>query len=499
MKLEDRVIAWLAQQEAQSYLVGGCVRDRLLKRRTYDLDVATTGDGLSMARHLANHFGGDYYPLDTERSTGRAILYREGEARLVVDVARLRGSDLASDLADRDFTINALAMDFRSLGTIIDHHGGCSDLEACLIRPVSDASIRSDPVRALRGVRLAAQLNFRLAPETENLIRRDGAALSEVSGERVRDELAHLLKLACAGPYLNRLDELGLLTIVLPELEPLRDLPQPPPHYLNGLAHSLETVCTLEVLLDEVLGVRGKGHGSDCREEKAPGAGPPDSRTFGPLVPYSERLESHFGQTMSDARPRVVVLKLAALLHDTGKPGTRTQGEDGQIHFIGHEQKGAKIAAEALRRLRFSQPEVRLAETIVCHHMRPLLLAKQGTVSSRAVYRFFRDTGEAGVDVLLHALADHWATYPPDREDDQGERLAALTARMLEDCWQHHAERVEPPVLVDGHDLMREFGLPPGPQIGDLLETVREAQVSGQVRTRDEAFILIRSALADKA
>jgi hypothetical protein len=101
------------------------------------------------------------------------------------------------------------------------------------------------------------------------------------------------------------------------------------------------------------------------------------------------------------------------------------------------------------------------------------------------------------VDVLLHALADHWATYPPDRKDDQEERLVALTARMLEDYWQHQAERVDPPALIDGHDLMGQFHLQPGPQIGELIEAVREAQVSGQVRTREEALALIRTVLAD--
>ncbi|MCL7454131.1 MAG: polynucleotide adenylyltransferase, partial [Anaerolineae bacterium] len=126
---------------------------------------------------------------------------------------------------------------------------------------------------------------------------------------------------------------------------------------------------------------------------------------------------------------------------------------------------------------------------------RPLLLAAQASVSSRAVYRFFRDTGDAGVDVLLHALADHLATYPPGEAGDPWLRLVALAERMLADYWDRRAQRVEPPLLLDGHDLLALFDLEPGPKIGELLELVREAQVSGEVQGRDEALALVRQHL----
>jgi poly(A) polymerase len=135
----------------------------------------------------------------------------------------------------------------------------------------------------------------------------------------------------------------------------------------------------------------------------------------------------------------------------------------------------------------------------VRHHMRPLLLANQESVSSRAVYRFFRDTGDAGVDILLHALADHRATYAPGAEDDRWAHLVDLAARMLASYWERQAEQVAPPPLIDGHDLLRAFELQPGPLVGELLEAVREAQVSGEVRTREEALALARANLAKKA
>ena len=518
MVVEDRVIAWLAQQDVAAYLVGGCVRDRLLNRPVYDLDVTVAGDGLDLARRLANRFGGAYYPLDEARSTGRAILSDEQDGCLVVDVARFRGpaplgssppeQSLAADLADRDFTINALAADVRASGEVIDLHNGLADLAAGLIRPVSEDSIRNDPLRALRAVRLAAALGFALAPQTEFLIQRDGGALAGVSGERVRDELARLLARPQAAPYLAQLDDLGLLTVIIPELEPLRGLSQPPPHYLDVLAHSLETVRTLETLLDSLfhgLGPEQGGGGRRTKDEsrKTPNTQYPIPNTQYPvsnapldlLSPFADRARVHVEQVMGDARPRLVTLKLAAVLHDTGKPVARSVDDDGRIRFIGHEKESVRITGKVLRRLRFNRSEVRLGETIVRHHMRLLLLANQKSVSSRAVYRFFRDTGDAGVDVLLHALADHRATYASQAEDERWPRLVALTARMLADYWQRQGERLDPPPLIDGHDLQREFGLQPGPHIGELLEAVREAQVSGEVRSREEALGLVTARL----
>ena len=492
-RIEGQIIEWLAQQRVAAYLVGGCVRDRILGRPIYDLDVAVERGGLALARRLADHFQGAYYPLDSERDTGRAILRVPQGQPVAVDVAGFRGPDLASDLADRDFTINALAANVRTPEEIVDLHNGLRDLEEGVIRPVSEAAIRHDPLRALRAVRQVAQLGFRLAPETEALICRDGQALTAVAGERVRDELARFLVLPHAAPHLERLDHLGLLTLILPELEPLRGLEQPPPHYLPALAHSLETVRALEHLLVDLLPDLSLGPGGVAK-----GRGPFVPAEVESLAPFASRLEEHLGEVFGDVRPRLVTLKLAALLHDTGKPTTRSVDESGRIRFLGHPAKGAKIARAALGRLRFNRCEVQLAETIVRHHMRPLLLAQQETVSKRAVYRFFRDTREAGLDVLLHALADQGAIYGLTAAgQDAWSRLVALTARMFADYWERPAERVSPPALISGRDLIREFGLRPGSRIGDLLEAVREAQISGEIADREEALAFVSRKLAE--
>lgn len=485
MSLIDQVVTWLAGHGVPAYLVGGLVRDRLLGRPNYDIDLAVDGDGLALARRLANAFQGDYYPLDPERGTGRAILYDHGGRRLVVDVARFRGPDLAADLADRDFTINALAADVHNPGIIIDHHGGTADLAAGLIRAVSEDSIRNDPLRALRAIRQAAQLGFLLAPETETLLRRDGPAVAEVSAERQRDELARLLARHDAAPWLRYLDDLGLLTAILPELEPLRGEAQPAPHHLDVLTHSLAAVEELETTLAAILAA-----------PEAPGESAAAALGLLPLVPYAGQIQAHLEERLGHDRPRLVSLKLATLLHDAGKPAARSI-EDGRIRFFGHPRSSAQITGEVMQRLRFSKPEVRLGILVARHHMRPLLLAGQGSVSARAVYRFFRDTGDAGVDVVLHALADHQATYAPGAEGEEWPPLVALAARMLGDYWQRR-QQVAPEPLISGRDLLRELELEPGPHIGTLLEAVREAQVAGEVHTREQALALVRQRLSQR-
>jgi tRNA nucleotidyltransferase/poly(A) polymerase len=498
VSIQKQVADWLAQQGLEVYLVGGCVRDQLLGRRVHDLDVAVAGDGLALARRLADRFRGAYYPLDVARSTGRAILRGDGGRRFTVDISAFRGPGLDADLLDRDFTINALAVDVLAPEHVIDHHGGIADLGARIIRPVSDDTIRNDPLRALRAVRQAGELEFALAPKTKSLIRRDGAALSQVADERIRDELARLLSLRCAAPYLEQLDNLALLPTVIPELEPLRHLVQPPPHRWDALTHSIRTVSALEEIVARLLANGGSQNqdrlheeGSGCRPMANVWADESPGR-LEVLASYAVQIGAHVEQSLGADRTRLVTLKLAALLHDTGKPSARSVDEGGRIRFFDHQQEGTRITGDVLRRLRFNRAEVHLGQGIVRHHMRPLLLASQGSVSSRAIYRFFRDTGEAGVDVLLHALADHGATCPADAENEPWSNLLALVARMLSDYWQRPSARVTPAPLIDGHDVQRECGLRPGPQIGLLLETVREAQVGGDVRTREEALALVR-------
>ncbi len=463
--LRAAVFDWLAARPEPIWLVGGTLRDRLLGRATEDIDLAVDGDALALARALADRFGGSYYPLDEGRGTGRAILRDAQGHRLVVDAARLRAPDIRGDLAGRDFTLNALAAPPGRSDELLDPFGGRADLAAGRIRPVSDDSIRQDPLRALRAVRLAAQLGFELAPETESLMRRDGPGLAGVSAERVRDELMRLLALPLAAPWVRRLEDLGLLRVVLPELDPLRGVTQTAPHCLDVFEHSLAVLAELESVLVD----------------------------WRPPAELAERLREWLDTPVAGGRPRRALLKLGTLLHDLGKPATRRE-ENGRVRFLGHEAAGVPLARAVLRRLRFSRDEIRMVETLVRHHLRPILLAQQPKVSQRAIYRFFRDTGENGAGILLHALADWRGTCPGRSPPPQA--LESLAARMLRFLWAGGETPALPRPLLDGRELIA-LGVPPGPRIGELLERLREAQATGEVKDREAALQRVRAWLEE--
>jgi poly(A) polymerase len=212
------------------------------------------------------------------------------------------------------------------------------------------------------------------------------------------------------------------------------------------------------------------------------------------LGQFASDVNAHLAVEVSGGRDRALLLKLAALLHDVGKPRTWSQDEDDRIHFYNHEPLGAQMAAARLEGLRFSRDEVERVRVMVGQHLRLAHLARAEQVTRRAVYRYFRATGCAGVEVALLTLADHLATWGPNLQ--QRERCWARRLEVAETLIAHyferHEETVAPPPLVTGRDLMAELGLDPGPEIGRLLEALREAQAAGEVRTRDEALALVR-------
>ncbi len=482
----EQVCALLEERSVEAYLVGGCVRDWLLGRSSHDFDFAVAGDAVELARQVADRMGGAFVLLDEERGTGRAVTRGEDGQRLFIDFARLQGDDIITDLSRRDFTVNAIAVavadtEFR----VIDPYDGQHDLQLGLVRAVSLTAFRDDPLRTLRAVRIAAEMEARIEQGTEELLRQAVPLITNISAERVRDEVTKILGLSGAAENLHYLDDLDLLTTIIPELETLKGVEQSEPHYLDAFEHSLDTVRWLEQVVDAL--------------EGEPAMDSELSLIRLLLSPFSLQLSAHLSQPISGDRTRLTLLKLVTLLHDLGKPATKSVDDDGAIHFYGHEQEGAEAAGDILRRLRFGGNEAALAKTIVANHMRPCLLADQEMLTRRAVYRFFRDTGDAGVDTLLLYLADHLATWGPELQMARWRRRVEFVASMLADYYERHQKVISPPKLINGHDVMAEFGLEEGPIIGQLLEAVREAQAAGEVRTREESLTLVKQLLTQQS
>ena len=494
----------------QAWLVGGFVRDALLGRFTNDLDVIVPAGGTRLARAIGDAFGGASFVLDQERDVGRAIVSQAGGElpppgergplgeSLRVDVARLRAPDLLTDLSLRDFTINAMAVDVGAAesswgecqAAVIDPFGGRADLDRRVIRAVTEGAFRDDPLRTLRGIRQSVELGFRLEDGTFDLIRRDSHLLDSVAAERIRDELVRIVSVPGAWQHLRLLDRADLLRPILPEVAALIGVSQTPPHYQDVFDHTRSVIAHLEgiqALLwpEGTFGRRPTPAGDDATVI-AHDAMWADLAEV--VSPYRANLCAHLLLPLSAERFRRDALFWAALAHDWGKPAMRTSDENGRARFLEHDLWGALLAQARLQALKFSGDEIAYVGRLVDLHMRPAYLAHDYPPSRRSIYRFFRDAAGTGPDCILLSAADHMATWAPGPDAERWRKRLATMQLLFETYFREREERVEPAPLLDGRQIMAEFGLRPGPQIGELLEGLREAQATGEVTNTDQAI-----------
>jgi putative nucleotidyltransferase with HDIG domain len=288
---------------------------------------------------------------------------------------------------------------------------------------------------------------------------------------------------ARAAAGLRLADGIGLLSPLLPELDEMRGVEQPKQHHWDVFNHGIEAVAAMDVIL-------ASGEPAD------PLGGQLWRELWGRLSWWGSARE-RWAEETSPGVPRFAVLKLCALLHDIGKPRTRTVEAGGRIRFFGHSEAGADIAAAVLRRLHCPSAVVSDVTSMINAHLRPLQIAQFGPPSRRAVYRFFRDTGAAGPDTLFLSLADHLATAGPRVTAAGWQRHVAVVDYLLRmSVEQRTVDRA--PALLTGDDIMRDLGLEPGRRVGELLELVREAHSVGEISTRDEALLLARRHLERK-
>jgi poly(A) polymerase len=328
---------------------------------------------------------------------------------------------LDEDLRRRDFTVNTLLMDLD--GKIHDRLGGArADLDARILRTPVDPlqTFNDDPLRMLRAVRLAAQLGFDLAPDLLPAMRQLSGRLASpvISVERTAEELRKMLLSERPRLALELLDAGGLLEVVLPELAACKGVEQGGYHTHDVYGHTLIAV----------------------------GLTPPD-----------------------------LVVRLAAVLHDVGKPATAAA--DGA--FTGHEEVGAGITRTALERLRFPQKEIDAVVTLVRLHLRPVYYRSEW--SDGAVRRLARDAGAQIERLMQLARADIGASaYPePEKLDELAARLTAVLAEQ--------PTRLVPP--IDGEDIMRARGIPPGPEVGRIKERLGELIMDGEIEPSREAVL----------
>jgi putative nucleotidyltransferase with HDIG domain len=338
------------------------------------------------------------------------------------------------------------------------------------------------------------------------IVERVAALLAHNDTAGLRDALAALLERPDSAMWLRGLDDAGLLTRIIPELEPARGTDQPIVHFLPVLAHSLEAVAAVDWLLGQLsvvssplsVGLHDEAGATDygLRTTDSRQALPVAVQTYPELryrSVYAAELRAHFAETLGGGRSRAALFRLAALLHDVAKPQTKQPKPGGGVSFHEHQTIGGEVARTVAQRLHFGEAEVAYVATVVREHMRPGQFAALDEVTLRAVRRFFRATGQAGPDVLLHSLADHMATRGPNLNVAAWRAQAQWTDALLDIVWGEASEPARP--LLNGDELMRALGIEPGPLVGRLLAAVGEALAGRDITTPEEAIELARRLL----
>ncbi len=451
--LGDAVGIWIA---------GGALRDAALGREVTDLDLAVAGDVATAAKAVAREGRGHSFELSAEFETWRVVA-ADGDWQ--IDLTALRGATIEEDLAARDFTVGAVAAPLGG-GEPLDPHGGLADLERRLLRVVSERSFAADPLRLLRAARLAAGLSLEIDPGTAALARAEAPRAAEAAGERQLLELRQLL----GGPDPLRgmalLDELGLTPVVLPEVEALRGVEQGPNHHLDVHGHTLAVLeRTLEVEADL-------------------------ERFAGERAPEVEAL---LAEPLADEISRGTALRFGALVHDIGKPGTRSEA-NGFVTFVGHDRDGAPIIARLCERLRASRALTRHLQDITLHHLRLGFLVHEAPLPPRRVHEYLRATEPVTVDVTLLTVADRLSARGSGPFATE-EAIAAhldLARQMLGAAldWRRDGP---PAPLVRGDELAAELGVAAGPELGELLAELEAARYADEIATREQAVAHARA------
>lgn len=436
-----------------AYLVGGSIRDILAQRVPGDYDFVVLDNPKDYALAIGENTHGQVITLGKPGFT----LYRVMSPIGVFDVSPAAAPTIVDDLALRDFTINAMAVDLYT-SELIDPFGGRDDLEHKRIRMISSQSFEADPIRLLRAYRMAALFDFHLEADTRTAIEHHRKLIDLSAGERIHAELLKIFEAPRSAVYLRQMIENGLLFVIFPELGRLKGCPQNRHHDFDVLEHTIRAYEHLESILNHL----------DAFIDK----------------PHDELLRLHH---------HTALIKYAILLHDIGKPDCLSE-KNGAIHFYGHEIRGAEMAETISHRLKFSGYEKKYTAFLIRHHLRPLFLFSDTdpkTNRNKAKTRFFMTCGDHSPEILLHACADSLAKK---KDADRPEHAAfkQFIREMIDDYFTSFVPVRRTKPMLTGRDLIREFSMPPSPFFRIILDQVEESRLAGQIHSRDEAVKLAR-------
>ncbi len=455
------------------YIVGGFLRNYMLGRQSYDIDLIGKGNIFPKVKDFCKKIRATIVTLDEERRIYRVIKKIKNK-EITFDFSSFEGNSLYEDLKNRDFTINTFALLLKDVfspfkNKIIDPFNGKKDLDKKQIKIVSQLSLMKDPLRILRAYRLEGILNFKIEENTNRILKREIPNIKNVSNERIRDEFFKILSTEKSYKYLYIFQKNLLLETLFPQIKVMYDK-RPYYYHKGGLwEHSIETVKSLENIFSNL-------------------------NVYFPRV--YKKIANYLEEDISQHITRKTLLKWSGFLHDIGKPQT-AKIINGKMRFFGHQNVGVKIAKEICKQLKLSNKAIKFITSTIYQHMRPGTLSEVGFVTKRALYRYFRDLKEEGVTTLILSLADRLSYKNVRKKELKIENHKTIIRKMVY-YYLLKKSSLELKPLLNGYEIMENFNIPSSPLVGRLLDVLKEAQSTGAVKTKKQAICFLKKKIRNK-
>ena len=443
--------------DVEAYIVGGFVRDILMNKKSPDRDIILCGcDVEKFSRELADKLNAHFIELDSVNKIYRVVLENKID---YIDITMPIENDFEKDIKRRDLTINAIAYNLKT-SEIVDLVGGVDDIKNKKIKGICEQNFEDDPLRLLRIFRFYAKTGFKIDESLIELSKKLYKRINEPAKERVTVELLKMFEGKYCDLALLKLDECELLEEIFPIYKEVKKIPPNSHHHLDLIHHLIESVKQVQIIYEK----------------------------------SSEEVKNYLETIKYGSVQELAFLKLATFLHDIGKPSCWTIEEDTLRHrFIKHDEIGSKLVVPILKDLKFSKKQIQYVQTLIKYHIYPSSMVSAEDVTDKAFMKFYRKMEGYVIDVIILAMADRLSARGEKiTEDIVNKNINALT-KLLNDYLEIRKDIKPLEKLLDGRDIMELLKIKQGPKLGEIINALKEAQISGNVTTKQEAIDFVLS------